>query len=516
MKKHLFLYWLLAACTFYNNFIFAQNSFPKTYDFNAPAAAIYDLIVHHDTIITVGLTYKDGGGSNQQGVYISLMDSCGNLVGYEKFFDENNKSLFMIYSQVIPLDDGGYCFCGTTAKAESCMYRTDGNGKLIYLKKVSAPAPYKWLYFETVLEVNKELYWIGTIQDSLGQKNDICIIKTSLDGDLIFTKIYGSSACEIYTGACLNGNRITVAAAKGYVCGASLNHTIQTWLFEIDSNGKVLWEWLDTTSTKEFGGVGLKKVPDNGWIYSGAFFEAPDGIYDYKKQCMVVKLDSNLNKEWVTYVGEPTSDQNRFSDLFVNPDGTIIAGGQYWYGIGNHEIPPGQLCGYVAKLSPTGEILWTNCTRVYWDSVHPTRNYLYSLDRLSSGNIIAGGYHLREDTIVKNEAWLTKISQSGYEFSNGDGGICLPISVQENPERLNEIKIFPNPAHQALNIFLPKCAAGSLKIWNVAGQLVSETPDLPGETVYPISTNDWAAGIYFFQIFTDHNAPVVKKVVIAH
>jgi hypothetical protein len=55
-----------------------------------------------------------------------------------------------------------------------------------------------------------------------------------------------------------------------------------------------------------------------------------------------------------------------------------------------------------------------------------------------------------------------------------------------------------------------------MKIWNIAGQLISSLNEIPGGVPFEISTSGWPSGVYFFSLFFDSNEPITKKVIISH
>jgi hypothetical protein len=80
----------------------------------------------------------------------------------------------------------------------------------------------------------------------------------------------------------------------------------------------------------------------------------------------------------------------------------------------------------------------------------------------------------------------------------------------------DELKIYPSPANEYVNLFLPKCEGGRLKIMNAAGQLISYYSNVIGKQIYQIPTIDWPSGVYFFSIVIESNKPVTRKIMVSH
>lgn len=80
----------------------------------------------------------------------------------------------------------------------------------------------------------------------------------------------------------------------------------------------------------------------------------------------------------------------------------------------------------------------------------------------------------------------------------------------------SEFIIFPNPAGQQVNLYVPQCEGIKIKVWNISGQLMKEEPFIPGMTMYPLNVSDWPAGAYILAAYIDDENPVVKKIVVTH
>ncbi len=95
-------------------------------------------------------------------------------------------------------------------------------------------------------------------------------------------------------------------------------------------------------------------------------------------------------------------------------------------------------------------------------------------------------------------------------------GIDDPNPPTKLPDT-DRITIYPNPANEGVNIFIPDCQHSSLKIYNISGVLVKEMPHLEGNTLIEIPTGDWVAGLYFFKLRTSMDGKTtLHKVVVVH
>lgn len=93
----------------------------------------------------------------------------------------------------------------------------------------------------------------------------------------------------------------------------------------------------------------------------------------------------------------------------------------------------------------------------------------------------------------------------------GDLQKCAPESVDETS--LQSIRIFPNPANDAVSVLLPVSAEGDLLLRNVCGQIVAEEKKRGGEAQF--STAHLPDGVYLLQVMLDGEL-LTQKIVVRH
>jgi hypothetical protein len=80
----------------------------------------------------------------------------------------------------------------------------------------------------------------------------------------------------------------------------------------------------------------------------------------------------------------------------------------------------------------------------------------------------------------------------------------------------DEFRIFPNPANHEVMFYVPQCEGIKIKVWNVAGQAITEIPFVPGMETYQLDVSNWAAGAYIIAAYIDAQKPVIQKLTVAH
>jgi photosystem II stability/assembly factor-like uncharacterized protein len=92
--------------------------------------------------------------------------------------------------------------------------------------------------------------------------------------------------------------------------------------------------------------------------------------------------------------------------------------------------------------------------------------------------------------------------------------LCV-TNIDENKNSLNNLNVFPNPAHDQLNILLP--TGGDIykvKLTNVVGSVVYEEKTVKGgKETMSINLTNKAKGIYFLTV-ESNNGKAIKKIVI--
>jgi len=82
----------------------------------------------------------------------------------------------------------------------------------------------------------------------------------------------------------------------------------------------------------------------------------------------------------------------------------------------------------------------------------------------------------------------------------------------ENENRVDEIVLFPNPAHSEISMFFPFKDIGTLKIYNTSSKLVLSTDLKPQNNTVDISK--LRPGLYYAKVFHLENYLCVRKILV--
>jgi hypothetical protein len=484
----------------------AQNNFPATYLFDDPPTAIFAQTIFNDTIVCVGTVFREGDTINfQQGAFIAFIDSCGNLMHHRKYFDAQGRDIYLnLSNKIIRTKDGGYCFLGSLG-LQNLLLKTDSKGDSVFIREYPFPSGFQYASFQSVHEINNALYVIGYGGTDMPIEDDLYMVKFDQEGNqLAYWHFQTPEKCEYFQDAIVKGSNIVVSAAQTNACASAFFQS-KTKIFEVDTSGNLIWSWVDPGNNFKRGwGLGLKNTPDGGWIYGGAYSDTVIGAWRYHK-LFVTKIDSSRNHQWTHIIGYQDIDgYNYFKDIAIDSEGNFIVAGQYLTGNPDFPDPNPATVAIVTKISPSGEILWTNVVKAFQNE--PDNGMLMftqNISLLSSGNIIIGGYLYRLLPFdLQNEGWLAKLSPNGEILDDPDP-MCGIVSVKPpQNEIVNDIQCYPNPAREILNIVangnLPRSA--SWRLFDTYGRLVCHENFNNQRSEMEVNISVLPPGIYYWEM----------------
>ncbi|UPT68398.1 MAG: hypothetical protein M0D57_07130 [Sphingobacteriales bacterium JAD_PAG50586_3] len=150
-------------------------------------------------------------------------------------------------------------------------------------------------------------------------QSDAFAIRLNANGDTLWTKLYGSTRNDVF-------NSVVVVPSGGFVMvgyASQPNGYNDIYIVKTDANGNIIWQKaFGTLAISDYASV-VKTTPDGGFIVGGTSY-----INSYTSY-VVIKLSSTGSVEWSSsYIG-PNTSGNSLSDLIVENDGSIVAVGNY-------------------------------------------------------------------------------------------------------------------------------------------------------------------------------------------
>lgn len=240
---------------------------------------------------------------------------------------------------------------------------------------------------------DSSLIIIGTTDQTGNGMNDIWLIKTDENGNMLWDKTFGGNQNDfsIMGQQTADGGFIIAGTTESFGNGMR-----DFWLIKTDADGNE--EWNQTYGTAENDRTQyVEQTSDGGYVVTGG-----TGNFENNNQDVwLIKTDENGNLEWQqTYGG---NGNEKTYTVHQETDGNyILAGLTSSYGNGMYDA-------YLIKTDSLGNEIWSY---VYGTDV---LDYCYSIDITSDGDFILGG--LTNATANGDvDVLAMKISDSGDEI----------------------------------------------------------------------------------------------------
>jgi len=402
VKKNLLFALLTMICI--NNITFAQIKFQNIIGGTSEDDGGNSVQQASDSgYVIAGFTDSFGAGNDD--VYLIKTTANGDILWAKTFGGPSNDE----GNSVQQTTDGGYIVAGTT--------RSFGAGNQdIYLIKTTANGDTLWskTFGGTNEDVGSSVqqtadggFIIAGYTRSFGAgSEDVYLIKTTANGDTLWTKTFGGTDTDW-------GYSVQQTADGGYIiAGETYSFGVgnsNVFLIKTTSNGFTLW-------TKTFGGTNydcgysVQQTADGGYIVAGMTWSFGVGSSDV----YLIKTNANGDILWTkTYGG--TSDEYCYSVQQTSNGGYIVAGMSSSFGAGNWDI-------YIIRSNVNGDTLWT---KTYgggaWD-------YSYSVEQTADGGYIIAGDMLGSSAGSCN-VYLIKTDSIGDSGCNQGN----PATITSNP-----------------------------------------------------------------------------------
>ena len=283
----------------------------------------------NNNLFTEGLLLKIDGGGNEQWWkninYISIgmsvkqtfdggyvvtgfggklikSDSQGDTV-WTKTLSTNVTFTGYSVQQTI---DSGYVICGGTYddgwtnEDNILLIKTNSQGDIIWSKIFGDTTDYKLGY--SVKQTNDSGYIICG-----GTNDDLFLLKTDSQGDSLWIRTFGGVNKDIgYSVQQTNDGGYIITGVKNWLVN-SVGDSSKVWLIKTDGFGNYQWD-------KTFGGLytnigkSVQQTSDGGYIVCGTFMKggSGNGIWDV----YLIKTDGNGNITSTFNIPTPSSNRN--------------------------------------------------------------------------------------------------------------------------------------------------------------------------------------------------------------
>ena len=333
--------------------------------------------------------------------------------------------------------------------------------------------------------------------------NKIEFSKIDGNGNMLFTKVIQKNPVNAVPTFSLTKDGNFLAT---YMYGVNGTTSV---ILKIDTLGNILWTKKDYDENSTFDYFSRAIELDDGSIVYNTKYEIMDfdSLYylGLKQRPNVIKKISQDGKTqlWKLQMDFPQSDNFGIEDIYHAENNDIIGAGI------NKTIDSliindtlryyTRWNGWLFRINPEGQLLWQ---RQYIDKINFKINRFYDVVSEVDGDIVLCGSIIIEDSTWNDNdmSWILRLDKDGC-FSPGcsetDSIVYITSQVIDIPDYLPRISIYPNPAHEYINMKVPDgFKIYKWRIFDINGRVL-----LHGDSNKDrINISLLESGMYFIQI----------------
>ncbi len=254
------------------------------------------------------LTGWTGGSAGRHNILLIKTDYSGNTTWIKTYGGPDTERGFSLQQTT----DGGYIITGFTtsyvaSRGDVWLVKTDSNGDTIWTKSYPNPG---LDFAQSVQQTTDGGYIIGGTngEDTQPPGEDLDLIKTDCDGELIWRKSFGGRYND-------RGYSAQETSDGGYVILGDVTYS-GVHLYKTDANGNTMW----VSNCGQGHGHAVVETYDGGYVIAGRIRVDPN-----TDQYSLIKIDRMGNVVWTrTYAmgGEARS-------VLQTVDGGYIIAGEF-------------------------------------------------------------------------------------------------------------------------------------------------------------------------------------------
>ncbi|HEX8517753.1 MAG TPA: T9SS type A sorting domain-containing protein [Bacteroidia bacterium] len=304
-----------------------------------------------------------------------------------------------VFGAFYSLDGGGYISLSNIAGVNSMdfkLVKTDEDGAIQWKKTIGG-----WADDEAhkLLKTPDGGFIITgkTKSAGSGSNDDVFIIKTDSDGNVVWSKTYGGSMNE-------SGHDIIPTNDGGYVVAGETDNSgnLDMYIIKIDFQGNYQW-------SKAFGGPQADRAHDilednSGFLITGE----TGGFNTSNRDVYLVKTDFNGSEMWSKAIAGTNNEIGR-SSVITSDGGYAITGATTSFGSGMSDV-------FLVKTDSIGAIEWQ---KSYGGEYH---DEAYELQLTEDGGFVLVGETSSFDDLDQDLYILKMDSSGGLEWSYSYGG----------------------------------------------------------------------------------------------
>ena len=455
-----------------------------------------------DNNIIVCGTYGNEAASDWSEILIIKFDTNGAELWSKKYSDTINGGIN--HPNDMAVDDFGNIyiagsshesFTGLPITQEVLLLKYDSAGNFLWKHEFGDSSNFQGFAYRLSVYKNKSIFLAGYGQRISGSNNKAFLAKYDSSGQQEWFFIDNNS----YETKALDVNTDNIG--NSYLSGATSCCTpgYKMFVSKFDSTGNILWNTVIFDSAHTYCTTHAACIDNSANIYVTG--STTDSLFSTGYDCAVAKIDSAGNQLWFySYTSSNNADDREFSndiivdslhnsyiagsinksqndDAFVfkiNTNGSFIWD-RIYNGAGNDDDEFNSLC-----FTPEKKILLTG-SGVTQPNLGGLCLFLYDSIGNEEWRVEKAGKYSGKNSVVINGSIYCTGFNSNVDLSFFDDslflfkfGDTLGLGVFSNIYELPQIKIYPNPFCDYLNISFPddNNTNFSLSVFNMNGALV--------------------------------------------
>ena len=446
----------------------------------------------HDGVVIAG-SFASGNGNGLEGIFLAKVDTSGNQVWRHTY---NDSSPVQRGHDVVKASDGGFGIIGMSQlldpKNDIYLIKTDSEGEMLWSE----------YYDFDAIDVGKTLLptsdggflLAGRTSGDVEQLPvpasvfDIILVKVDADGAIQWSNTFDAGFMRQE-----GSSDIIQTSDMGYLIlgySSTPDAGFRPYLIRLDTSGQILWEKLvffeEFTSFLPFS---ICETSDGNFIISG-FSKDSDGLFE--TELALSKIDGEGNVLWRSKRDHLAEAFEFFHDVVETADGGFLAAGFVSEPlVGNFY----ESLGYLAKFDSEGMFL---CEEIFEDVTA-----FVSLISLENGNqIITGVTH---DMTINGDTYVM--------CWPNDYCPVAPTSTYETFYS-SKFNLFPQPmtTYAFFEFDSKSSSAGLFSLFDISGKQVLQA-SFEGNS-YTLQRNNLVAGAYLFQVIIQDDLYTGKLLVI--
>ncbi|MBA3827994.1 MAG: T9SS type A sorting domain-containing protein [Taibaiella sp.] len=279
-------------------------------------------------------------------------------------------------------------------------------------------------------------------------------------------------------------------------------YTYRAALIKTDTAGNVLWNWRRDTTRQINAIQDVIKTKDSGYVYCSTIcYEHSLDISGHSPQHWkgwIEKLDRNRNVVWSDSIGFYYGDHSLTNQTALKElnNGDIVVAGAVDGGLDSNTTTLPNYSNYATLIcySANGIRKWSRHYQLPNDSLYYS---VYDMKQTTDK-----GYVLVGDALGNKkpyyQSWIIKVDSNGC--SSPTDPQCRPLSTKNWQLAYAYINVYPNPAHDIVNVRTMELQNAEVIITDMAGRICIQQAFSNDKNMQSIRITSLPSGMYFYKI----------------